>query len=52
MVFGNQETPIVQDCPGPILVPQVVPTEKAAPLTVMPSMMRLVFRLFVRRIDS
>jgi hypothetical protein len=52
MVFGDQETLIEQDCPGPTLVPQLLLSEKAAPPTVMLSMVRLVLRLFVRVVIS
>jgi hypothetical protein len=48
MVFGDQEISILQDCPGPTLVPQLLLSEKAGPLTVMLSMVRLVLRLLVR----
>jgi hypothetical protein len=50
--FGSQETLIVQDCPGPTLVPQVLLCEKAVPPTLMLSMARLVLRLLVRVVVS
>jgi hypothetical protein len=52
MVFGDQETEILQDCPGPTLVPQLLLSEKAVPPTVMLSMVRVVLRLFVRIVAS
>jgi len=52
MPCGAQETVIPQDCPAPMLVPQVLLSENHIPLSVMLSMVRLVLRLLVTVTDS
>ena len=47
MPIGDQETVIPQDCPGPMLVPQLLLSENHIPLADMLSRVRLVLRLLV-----
>lgn len=51
-LFGDQETVILQDCPGPTLAGQLLPSDKSVPFAVMLLMVRFAFRLFVRVVLS
>ena len=52
MLVGDQETVILQDCPGPTLAGQLLPSEKSVPLAVVLAIVRLVLRLLVRVVSS